>query len=191
VSEGAEYCDECAGKDHSYSFGIAVFEYDSRMRRSMSDFKFNGWKENADYYVHTAVSLYEKEILGFAPGVLIPVPIHKSKLLYRGYNQAELIARGIGSRLGIRTVTDLLVRNKRTRAQKNLGQEDRSANLKTAFDCDRNKYGKEEIEKYFSRVLLIDDIYTTGATMEGCAGALIAAGVRQVGILSIAAGGGH
>ena len=189
VNEDDEYCPECAAKDHSYTAGIAMFEYDSRMKRSMSDFKFNGWRENGDYYVAETLKYHADDILKFGPYALIPVPIHRSKRAYRGYNQAEIIADGIGDALDIRVVKDLLVRNKKTKAQKALGQESRSANLKSAFICNADKYDETQVRKLFPRVMLIDDIYTTGATMEGCATALINAGVQQVGILSITAGG--
>ncbi|MCR5321896.1 MAG: ComF family protein [Lachnospiraceae bacterium] len=190
VEEEDEYCRECASKDHGYTAGIAVFEYDSRMKRSMSDFKFNGWRENGEYYVQEALKYHADDILRFGPYALIPVPIHKSKRAYRGYNQAEIIADGIGEALNISVVKDLLVRNKKTSAQKTLGQESRSANLKSAFSCNTDRYDEESIGRLFPRVMLIDDIYTTGATMEGCTRALMSAGVQQVGILSIAAGSG-
>ena len=187
--EDAEYCSECESKKHSYVSGIAVFEYDRRMKRSMSDFKFNGWKENADYYVYEALRLHSDDIAAFMPDILVPVPIHRSKLAYRGYNQAGILAEGIGRGLGIRVVDDLLIRNKKTKAQKQLGAQNRGANLENAFVCDTDRYGREDISGSFRRVMLVDDIYTTGSTMEGCTRALLDAGVRQVGILSIAAGG--
>ncbi len=189
TQEGAEYCNECLTKEHSYIFGIAVFEYDRRMKRSMSDFKFNGWRENADYYISETLRLYADDIAGFGPDILVPVPIHRSKRAYRGYNQAEILVEGIGNGLGIQVVNDLLIRNRRTRAQKQLGAQGRGANLENAFTCDRDRYDSGYIEGTFRRVMLVDDIYTTGSTMEGCTRALLDAGVREVGILSIAAGG--
>lgn len=190
VREDAEYCEECLEKDHGYSMGVSVFVYDSRMKRSMSDFKFNGWRENADYYVAETIRLRHREIREFEPDILVPVPVHKSKRAFRGYNQAELLADGIGKALGIRVVNDLLIRNKKTRAQKTLGQENRSANLMQAFVCDTGKYSQELIARSFRKVMIVDDIYTTGSTMEACTRVLRAAGVGRVGILSIAAGGG-
>ena len=182
VSDDAEYCEECIKKDHGYTGGIAVFEYDSRMKRSMSDLKFNGWKENADYFADQAVLRRGNDILDFAPEILIPVPIHKSRLRYRGYNQAQLIAEGIGKRLGIAVGNDILIRTRKTLAQKTLGRENRSENLKTAFNY--------VSDRSFSRVMLVDDIYTTGATIEGCTRALRSAGTDEVGFICIAAGGG-
>ena len=190
VPDGTEYCEECRNKDHGYSAGISVFVYDSRMRRSMSDFKFHGWRENGDYYVAETLRLHSGEILDFAPDILVPVPIHRSKRAFRGYNQAELLAEGIGKALDIPVVNDLLFRAKRTRAQKTLGQENRSANLRQAFACNTEKYDEEFITRSFRKVMIVDDIYTTGSTMEACTRVLTDAGVARVGILCIAAGGG-
>ena len=189
TQDGLEYCSECASGSHSYVFGIAVFEYDGRMKRSMSDFKFNGWKENAGYYVHETLKLHSGDITGFCPDIIVPVPIHRSKRAYRGYNQAQILAEGIGEGLGIKVVSDLLLRRKKTRAQKQLGAESRGVNLENAFVCDTDRYSRDFISGSFRRVMLVDDIYTTGSTMEGCTRALMDAGVREVGILSIAAGG--
>ena len=187
-SEDDELCSECASRNHAYTYGIAVFEYDELMRYSMSNFKFNGWRENADFYVHETTERAAERIRAFAPSVIVPVPIHSSKRAYRGFNQTELLADGIGQNLGIPVVKDLLLRARRTDAQKHLGLELRRANLKHAFTCDIGRYDRAYIEQHFERVLLLDDIYTTGATMENCTQALLAAGVAEVGILSISVG---
>ncbi len=190
VNDDTEYCEECRSKDHGYSNGISVFVYDAGMKRSMSDFKFHGWKENADYYVDEVLRSHAGDITGFAPDILVPVPIHRSKRALRGYNQAELLAEGIGRALGIGVVNDLLIRNRKTVAQKTLGQENRSANLKKAFACNTAKYSESIIARSFRKVMIVDDIYTTGSTMEACTRILLDAGVARVGILSVAAGAG-
>ena len=189
--ETVELCDDCISKEHHYRAGIAVFEYDSIMRKAMSDLKFNSCRENAEFFSHEAVSLYKDRILELAPKALIPVPIHRSKRAYRGYNQAELIADGISAAVGIPVVKNLLVRSKRTEAQKQLGAESRSENLTNAFKCDLKSFSCETIVEDYSRVMIVDDIYTTGATMENCTRALKDAGVREVLILSIAIGIGY
>ena len=182
VSDHEEYCEECASRDHGYTGGIAVFEYDGHMKRSMSDMKFNGWRENCDYFADRAVAVRGGDILKFEPEALVPVPVHKSRLNSRGYNQAAILAEKIGEGLKIPVLKDFLVRDKKTSFQKTLGRESRSENLKTAFSCRIPQYP-------VSRVMLVDDIYTTGSTMEGCTLALKSAGVAEVGFICIAAGG--
>lgn len=161
------------------------------MKQSMSDFKFNGCRENSEFYVSETLRLYSDAITRFNPDALVPVPVHISRKRLRGYNQAEVIAAGISGKTGIPMLNDLLYRRKKTVAQKVLNSEKRLENLKEAFTCDEAPYSYEDINIRFGRVLLVDDIYTTGSTMEGCTLALKKAGVREVGILSIASGFGY
>lgn len=186
-----EVCSECGSRSRSFGYGVAVFEYNACMKRAMSDFKFNGHKENCDYFVHETVLHRAGEIAGFAPDALIPVPVHVAKLKSRGFNQAELLAEGVGEALNIPVISDFLVRTRKTDAQKNLDGAERAANLASAFACNTEKYKPEDIKTKLDRVMLVDDIFTTGATMEGCTRVLLNAGVGTVGILSISIGGGY
>lgn len=188
ADDEAELCRSCEKKGHHYRQGMAVFEYQGVVKRAMSDLKFNGYSENAGFFASEALGEYGGRISQLAPDAIIPVPIHRSKRAYRGYNQAELIAGRISEELNIPMVTDLLVRNRRTSAQKLLGSRSRAENLTSAFTCDTGRYSFEEVRSRWPQVLLVDDIYTTGATMENCTSALLSAGVRTVDILSIAIG---
>ena len=190
ADEETEFCDECASKEHGYSVGFAAFVYDGMMKKAMSDLKFNSVSENADYFAEMSIKLCGERIKLFNPDVIIPVPIHPSKLALRGYNQAQLISDIIAERLGIRALNDLLIRNRRTRAQKRLGARARAENLKRAFSCDTQKYPEDYLRDNINRVLLVDDIYTTGTTMECCTEALVSAGIRDVAVLSVAIGYG-
>ena len=183
-----EFCDECQQREHRYSAGFAAFVYDDIMRKAMSDLKFNGVSENADYFADVCVKVCSERIELFKPDVLVPVPIHPSKLLSRGYNQAQLISDRMSEKLRIPALNDLLVRNRKTRALKTLDSRARAENLRHAFTCDLGKYSREDIVGGIRRVLLVDDIYTTGTTMECCTEALLDAGVREVAILSVAIG---
>ena len=115
---------------------------------------------------------------------MIPVPIHKRKLEKRGYNQAELLATALGKKLDIPVERELLARVVNTEPQKSLDPEHREQNLKKAFQC---------IEKSVSykKALLVDDIYTTGATIEACTKGLHAAGIPDVYYTSVAIGTGR
>lgn len=185
-----EICGECLKRGHHYRNGIAVFEYDSVMKRAMSDFKFNGWKENAEFFVGEAVRLHGDRLNTLNPDALVPVPIHRSKLAARGYNQAQVLAEGIGRLLGIPVISDFLIRSRKTAAQKALGRESRQDNIRRAFECDMTKYNSDYIGTQLVRIALIDDIFTTGTTMENCTLALMRAGVKEVIPVSIAIGSG-
>jgi len=107
------------------------------------------------------------------PDVLIPVPLHHRRLAERGYNQARLLAEGLGRAAGIPAAGDGLIRIKNTKPQWTLGRQKRLENLADAFAvAGRNFQGL--------RVLLVDDVCTTGASLEGCAQALLRAGAREV-----------
>ena len=105
---------------------------------------------------------------------IAPVPIHRSRLSWRGFNQAEALCERLPKHL----LGQDLVRIRRTLPQVKLTPEERSANLLGAFKCPSDIVGK--------RVLLVDDVFTTGATANECAKALKAAGASWVGVLVFA-----
>ena len=112
------------------------------------------------------------------------MPIHKNRLRQRGYNQAYLIAKYVGYKLGIPIVKDALVRTTDTTPQKELNDEERKNNLKNAFQTTEN------IVKY-KRILLVDDIYTTGSTADAVTECLYKAGATDVYFMSICIGKGQ
>ena len=122
-------------------------------------------------------------LLSWQPDALIPVPLHKSRMRKRGFNQAALVAERMGERLGIPVEEKLLIRVKKTSPQKELNDSARRENLKNAFQLCGN-------DVKLKRVVLIDDIYTTGSTLDAAAAALLAAGVEKVYFLSICIGRG-
>ena len=105
---------------------------------------------------------------------ILPVPLHPTRLRERGFNQAELLARALADRLGIPCEADLLIRCRPTRPQAELTREERSRNVRGAFDL-RAGAGLKG-----SRLLLVDDVLTTGVTAETCAALLKKAGARSV-----------
>lgn len=126
--------------------------------------------------IHFMSSEMHDLFVAWAPEVdlIAPVPIHRSRGSWRGFNQAEALCERLPKHL----VTNDLVRIRRTSPQVKLTPEERSANLVDAFKCPRDMVGK--------RVLLVDDVFTTGATASECAKALKAAGASWVGVLVFA-----
>ncbi len=187
-SEEKEYCHDCETKHHHYIKGYALWVYDSAMKKSIADFKFHGRKEYRDFYIDEITKRYGAEIGRIAPDVLVPIPIHKTKQMQRGYNQADILARGIGSKLNIAVLSHLLQRDKKTLPQKLLNDKERLKNLEKAFT-----YSKEESLRFqadINKVMLIDDIYTTGSTIEACTNILLQNGIDEVYFLSICIGKG-
>ena len=186
--EEQEFCFDCVKKQHQYSYGISLWEYDSTMKKSISDFKYNSRKEYADFYIDEFIKYYESEILIMSPDILVPIPIHKSKLIDRGYNQAEILCNGLSNKLGVPTLANLLLRDKKTLPQKQLNDKERFKNLQKAFSF--NVKAMEKYGKSIKKVLLVDDIYTTGSTIEACTRILIDNGVNEVYFASICIGKG-
>lgn len=182
--EETEYCDDCARKEKSYVKGFPALNYFGDIRDSVAAFKYHGKKWYADFFADEIIKRHGEAIMDIAPEVLIPVPVHKKKLKLRGYNQAELLANALSVRMSIPTDNEILFRNTNTTPQKILGSSAREMNLKKAFNS------TDKIVKY-NKVMLVDDIYTTGATIEACTKALNEKGVREVFYTSICIGKGY
>jgi len=169
-------CQECREKRHSYSYGFAVFEYNDTASKAMLDFKKNGWRRNGDFFAKEAVKNLGQLIKSMNPDVLIPVPITGRRLRERGFNQSEYLAERIGKELNISVDKETLIR-KSGRTQKELSRSERMINAPSAFECIK-KPG-------YRSACIVDDVYTTGSTIEGCTGALLRAGVREIGFITI------
>lgn len=157
--------------------------YDSRMRGSIGRFKYRNRREYADFYAEELANFCGEALLSWRPDALIPVPLHRSRQRKRGFNQAELVAKRLGRRLNIPVAEKTLFRIKKTSPQKELSDTQRRANLKNAFQVREN-------DVRLKRVVLIDDIYTTGSTVDAAASVLLEHGVENVYFLAICIGTG-
>lgn len=160
------------GFDAAYSYG----EYGGRLRRLIHLFKFHrvlGLGEHFSQWLAVALPRDERADL------IVPVPLHWWRHWRRGYNQAHRLGRALSRRTGIPCRT-VLRRTKRTRPQTSLTRAERRVNVRGAFQVKR----PEEVQG--RTILLVDDVYTTGATLGACAQALRAAGARRVVVLTIA-----
>ena len=116
--------------------------------------------------------------------LIFPVPVHKKKFRFRGFNQAEYMAAQIGMELGIPVEGDYLIRTENTKPQKGLDVRARIKNLQKSF-------GVIQTGRRYRSVLLVDDIYTTGATLEACGKALKEAGTDRIYFLCLCIGRGE
>jgi ComF family protein len=111
--------------------------------------------------------------------VVVPVPLHEGRLRRRGFNQAAHLARELSRRVGMTVDEGILIRHRPTAAQVDLDAKQRKENVRDAFRC----INRGAADK---RVLLIDDVCTTGSTLEACAVALRHGGARSVQALTLA-----
>lgn len=179
--EMVEYCYDCTRHKRSFAYGVALLNYDEKARHSMTRIKYRNKRQYLDFYAEAICRRYKDQIMHMKAQALIPVPIHASRRRQRGFNQAELLARGIGLRLNIPVYEDVLIRNKKTAPQKQLNPEERLHNLEKAFEASNIPDGVKD-------VILVDDIYTTGSTLEACTRVLLAAGFGRVYIITICIG---
>lgn len=181
IGEQAEYCPDCLRHPRSFDHGLALLNYNEAARHSMAKIKYNNKRQYLDFYADAISRRFGKLLLRMKADALVPVPIHPSRRRKRGFNQAEELADRIGKQLGIPVCSDLLVRTRKTLPQKELNPAERLKNLEQAFQVQR-------MVGDIQRVILVDDIYTTGSTAEACTRALCQAGVRQVYVLSVCIG---
>ena len=176
-----EYCGDCEKNRHLFYASRAVLGYDERVRRSIYRFKYSGRKEYAKAYAALAGEQLADWIGSVNPDAIVPVPLHRSRYRRRGYNQSQLLAKELAKLTGCPLEDGLVIRAKKTRPQKRLDLAGREENLKKAFKIRRN-------DVKLNRVLLVDDIYTTGSTMDAVTECLTQVGVKRVYGLTIAVG---
>ena len=183
-NEQQEYCGDCGRKVHYFAQGKAVFSYRAGMKLSMYRFKYSNKREYADFFAEEAVKQYGTWMERRGIEVIVPVPMYAAKRRSRGYNQAEVFAKALGREIAVPVEKNLVKRVKNTIPQKSLNDRQRKDNLKGAFQVRTN------IVKY-SKILLVDDIYTTGATVDAITAVLKKAGAKEVYFLSICVGEGY
>ncbi len=177
-----EFCVDCENAEHTFDRGRALYEYDS-IKQAIYRFKYENRKEYATFFGKQLAQKLGKEILSWKPDAIIPVPLYKDRLKKRGYNQAALIARELGKELNIPVNEKILYRIRETLPQKELNGKERQNNLKNAF-----KIGQNDVK--LKTIIIIDDIYTTGSTMNAMATCLRNAGIECIFCVSLAVGRG-
>jgi ComF family protein len=152
----------------------------------IGDFKFRSRRDYFHFFADELEICYKHFYPGCQIKALVPVPIHPSRKRFRGYNQSELLCRELSKRLDL-PVYDCLKRQRKTAPQKTLSPEERRKNL---FDAMSFEEPKEFVNADYKPecVLIVDDIFTTGATSEACADILKMNGIERVYVLNIATG---
>lgn len=187
TKEENEYCYDCAAKHFHYEYGYGMFVYDKKMQRSIAAFKYKNKREYGNFYSSEMVRHFREAIERMKIDVVVPIPIHKKKYKIRGYNQAEILAKGIADAMHLTLEPRLLIRCKNTLPQKSLNDRERIKNLNHAFQRNPNI----NFDCKDKRILLVDDIYTTGSTIEVCTKVLLDAGVDKVYFVCVCIGKGY
>lgn len=179
--EEEEFCEDCRGRKRQFDQGWGMLLHDDITRKILYDLKFHNRRDNADFVGHAMAGYFADQLKIWNAQALIPVPLHKKRQKRRGYNQAELIAEKMAfwlevTGLEISVDRELLVRTNSTLPQRKLNLASRAKNMHNAFSVtEGNKY---------KTVVLIDDIYTSGSTLDEAARTLKKSGVERVYFLT-------
>jgi len=168
-----ELCLNCARDPIPVAWTSAWGHYRGSLERLLHAFKF----QRHDFFDAPLAELLHESLRDSDFDVIVPVPMHRSKLRRRGYNQAELLARALARRVRVQCEPLLATRVAR-KTQSLLGRGERRANVHDAFLASRRVAGRS--------VLIVDDVCTTGQTIRACADALLAAKAARVCAVAVA-----
>ena len=173
-------CGACSKDPPPWRHAVAACDYGFPVKQLVRRFKFNRSLSCGEVLMGELVNRIDICTHG-QPAVIAPVPLHRLRQFTRGYNQADLIARRLGRVNGVRVISNLLQRTRRTRAQTGLKAAERRRNTRGAFRVSPRYQGVCP-----DSVALVDDVMTTGATLEACSRALISAGVKEISVWVVA-----
>ena len=181
-------CGDCIASPKKFRVARAPLVYEQTLTGVIHCLKYKGKTQLAEPLAELLRTAFQRFWDQGSIDIVIPVPLHLKRLRERGFNQAYLLVRKWKTAAGqnnagladLRIERDVLVRTVSTAPQSVLGRAERAANIKNAFTV---KYPDKIWDK---RILLIDDVYTTGATVDECARILLQSGAANVDVLTLA-----
>ena len=169
-------CRQCSSAKHTFEGGYALYLYKDEVRSAIHRFKY-GRRGSYARYFGRAMAIYADYIEIPYVDYVVPVPVHSSRLRHRGFNQSRLLAEIYAAERD-EILGDVLQRVKHTKAQSGLTKTQRMLNVRGAFRSTEDVRGKT--------ILLIDDIFTTGSTVDECTRVLKRAGAKEVYVFCLA-----
>ena len=180
---GKEYCYDCTMIRHVFEEGRSIWIHKEPVSRAVYALKYQNRRIYAKAFVEEMADQYGYYLREKKVELIVPVPLHRKKMRIRGYNQAALVAEVLGEITGISVDEDILVRVKNTKPLKQLNDKERRRSIRGAFSVRKSVWAKT--------IVLIDDIYTTGSTLDEAARVLLKAGAEKVYFLTISIGQGY
>ena len=173
-------CGTCRSRPPRFAYARAAARYGDEVREAIHAFKFAGRRSLADPLGDLLADLGLSALPGPRPDVLVPVPLHRRRQRDRGYNQALLLARRLEQHWQIPVAAGVLARRAATAPQADLDAVARRRNVRGAF------VALDPAAIVGRHVVLVDDVFTTGATVGECARCLTRAGASVVGVVTVA-----
>lgn len=188
VPETSQICARCLQKPPPFSTACAAVLYDDISKDLILSFKHGDATQLAPVFGNWMFQAVKRKEINQGLSILaktdffVPVPLHRLRLMKRGYNQASLLSNSLSRLTGIPTHHNLLIRNHNTQSQGHLSHHDRHENVKNKFTVLTKNQSK--IKKKV--ITLIDDVFTSGATVTACADVLHKAGAQEICVLTLA-----
>ncbi|MEW5994200.1 MAG: double zinc ribbon domain-containing protein [Candidatus Zixiibacteriota bacterium] len=178
VLQGTDRCQVC---DKKMTPLYAHADYASPMREIVISFKFRGIRLPALVFPPLIIEQYEQRLRNIEADLLIPVPLHRDRERKRGFNQAALLADKLGEILNLPVREDIIVRRRKGKPQSKLEFKKRAENVAQAYEVEIPAQGSE-------RVVVVDDVVTSGATAREVCGELTRAGYTVAAVVAMAHG---
>lgn len=171
------FCGKCLTNPPEYTLARALLKFDFQSKQLIHNFKYNDATASAKLFAKLLAARYIDDFSDV--DIIVPVPMHRIKRIFRHYNPAQILATELGKKLNIKVIQDLLIKVRWTKAQTTLSKKERETNLHGSIKCsaDYNLSGK--------KILLVDDMRTTGATSENCIKALKKCNAAQIKLVTI------
>jgi len=178
-ASAAHLCGKCVRGEFTFEKARSVAFYDGKLRDMIHEFKYEGGLRHEAFFTEMIVERFPYEAGEF--DAVVPVPLHLSKLRAREYNQSSVIAQNLASRTGMEYDLFVLRKTRETRPQFELKSErDRRRNVRGAFSVTVEDAYRDK------SLLLVDDVFTTGAATEECSRVLLESGVSRVSVITLA-----
>ncbi len=184
IRSGELFCPDCKGNDHYFIKNRSLYRYEGDVKRALQGVKYR--RRKTDCYAigrHMGDEMADYIRTLNIDGI-VPIPLSKGRMKERGYNQAAILAKCLSEASNVPLYDDYLVRVKNTLPQKNLSLRERENNVKSAFHI-----GQKGVQ--LSSILLVDDIYTTGATLDEAARVLRIDGADRIYSVTASIGRGY
>ena len=173
-------CGTCITNEKYFTMARALGYYEGPLQEAIHRWKYQGTTSLTPLFGEWMAEALQRYWQPGPPDLLVPVPLHTKRLRERGFNQALLLAREISQHTGIPYHKRILRKKKPTLPQVNLRGSEREKGVRGAFQ----RIEKEGLDG--KSILLVDDVYTTGATVNECSKVLLAGGAKRVDVLTLA-----
>lgn len=176
ISDGERFCITCKNTSYVFNKARAAFVFDDISSSLVHQLKFKGKK----FIVSLLACEMEKVFnsMDIKPDFIVPIPLAVKKEKKRGFNQSEILAKQLSEKINIPVFENVVAREIETPSQRGLSQKERKLNLQKAFKCLMPEVVKDKT------VLIVDDVFTTGTTVNECSKVLLKAKAKQIFVLT-------